>query len=144
MLKFNRKTEYGLIALRYLASKSASNGLVSAREISDAYKIPYPVLSKVLQQLHASKIISSVQGTKGGYVLSQPLEAITLARVVEIFEGPLGVTDCLGHNASEACFLNDMCNVKSVFHLINRRIAEMLRSISLKELQQSHSKEHSL
>jgi Rrf2 family protein len=135
MLKFNRKTEYGLIALRYIASRGAM-GRVSAREISDAYQIPYPVLSKVLQQLHGAGIISSVQGTKGGYTLHRPLEQVSLAQLVEIFEGPLGVTDCIGQSlhAGGSCSLTHVCNVKSVFHGINQRIAEMLRNISLKEM----------
>lgn len=134
MLKFNRKTEYGLIALRYLAAQSGKSAMVSAREISDAYKIPYPVLSKVLQQLHLSGIIDSVQGTKGGYAIRQPLESVTLAKLVEIFEGPLAVTDCQGHELGSICFLNDVCNVKGVFHSINKRIATMLNEINLKEI----------
>jgi Rrf2 family protein len=94
-------------------------------------------MSKVLQKLHAHGLIASVQGTKGGYTLSMPLEAINLAQLVEIFEGPLGVTDCIGHNTKAACFLNDVCQVKGAFHSINQRIADMLRSITLKEMPRS-------
>lgn len=142
MLKFNRKTEYGVIALRYIASHATPGTLVSARAISDTYKIPYPVLSKVLQQLHLRGIINSVQGTKGGYTLKVPLEQLTLAQLVEIFEGPLGVTDCIGHNTQSACFLNDVCNVKGVFHSINHRIADMLRAITLKDLKGERHDHH--
>ena len=140
MLKFNRKTEYGVIALRYLAAQQKPGVMVSAREISDTYKIPYPILSKVLQQLHLHGMINSVQGTKGGYTLKVPLESLTLAQLVEIFEGPLGVTDCM--NAHQACFLNDHCNVKGVFHNINKKIAEMLQSITLKEMKGGHRDHH--
>ncbi len=140
MLKFNRKTEYGLIALRYLAQQlqQDEDRLVSAREISNAYKIPYPVLSKVLQQLQAKGLIHSVQGTRGGYALKRCLHEITLADLVEVFEGPLGVTDCLC--ASElGCFLNDVCNVKMLFANLNERIGEMLAEINLQDLSQFES-----
>ena len=132
MLKFNRKTEYGLIALRHIASCAADGNVVSAREISDTYKIPYPMMSKVLQQLHKHRVIESVQGIRGGYSIRHSLEDVTLAQVVEIFEGPLGVTDCIGQDLG--CILNDSCQVKGLFHNINSRIAAMLNDINLKEL----------
>ena len=49
MLKLTKKADYGLIALRHLAT--APQACSSAKDISEAYRIPLPLLSKVLQKL---------------------------------------------------------------------------------------------
>ena len=58
MLKLTKKADYGLIALRHLAGRS-SKAAASAKDIAEAYRIPLPLLSKVLQKLtHAGLLIS--------------------------------------------------------------------------------------
>jgi DNA-binding IscR family transcriptional regulator len=56
MLKLTRKADYGLIALKHMALK---NGSASAREISDSYGIPLPLLSKVSQKLARTGFVQS-------------------------------------------------------------------------------------
>ena len=131
MLKFNRKTEYALISLSYLAKRQSQQ--ISAREINLAYKIPYPVLSKVLQKLNSSGLLVSVQGAKGGYRLARPLDEIKLMDVAELFEGSLGIVECI-HEQETPCFLNDVCNIKSVFVSLNDKIYDILSQLSLADL----------
>ena len=52
MLKLTKKADYGLIALRHLACQAKTG---SAKEIADRYRIPLPLLSKVLQTLPFSE-----------------------------------------------------------------------------------------
>ena len=56
MLKFNRTTEYGLIALRHLSQRQADDAS-SAREIADLYGLPFDILAKTLQRLKESGMI---------------------------------------------------------------------------------------
>ena len=51
MLKLTKKADYGLIALRHLATSRGARGSASAKDIAAAYRIPLPLLSKVLQKL---------------------------------------------------------------------------------------------
>ena len=51
MLKLTKKADYGLIALRHLAAGRKSRVSASAKDIAEAYRIPLPLLSKVLQKL---------------------------------------------------------------------------------------------
>ena len=48
MLKLTKKADYGLISLKHLAVNRAK-GSASAKELADAYRIPVPMLAKVLQ-----------------------------------------------------------------------------------------------
>lgn len=58
MLKLTKKADYGLIALRHLAVDRA-RGSASAREIACRYRIPLPLLSKVLQKLARSGLLAA-------------------------------------------------------------------------------------
>jgi len=64
MLKLTKKADYGLIALRHLASIPTLTA--STKEIADTYHLPVPLLAKVLQRLTQTKILISVAGTNGG------------------------------------------------------------------------------
>ena len=53
MLKLTKKADYGLIALTHLAGQRGSGvcSNASAKDIAEAYRIPLPLLSKVLLRL---------------------------------------------------------------------------------------------
>ena len=50
MLKLTKKADYGLIAMRHLAGRSAQSAC-SAKDVADAHGIPPELLAKILQRL---------------------------------------------------------------------------------------------
>ena len=58
MLKFTRKTEYALMAIKYMQTKPVYS-ITTAKEISDNINIPFQNLSKILQFLKNYFIILS-------------------------------------------------------------------------------------
>ena len=93
MLKLTKKADYGLIALRHLAlAAHTPRGNASAKDIAEAYGIPLPLLSKVLQKLAKGGLLASEQGTNGGYRLARDaasisaLEAIRTIAEVELIQ----------------------------------------------------------
>ena len=109
MLKLTRKTEYALIALRFLKLKSAGQP-VTARKISEIEHIPLSILSKVLQHLSKENLIETVKGAHGGYQLSVDLNKINLWNFLEKMEGPLGLVDCLQNSQ---CDQEDNCSIQT-------------------------------
>jgi Rrf2 family protein len=77
MLKLSKRTEYAIMAARYLALKNSGN-CVTAKEIAEDYQIPYQLVAKVLQNFARTELVSSIQGAKGGYVLNKLPEEISL------------------------------------------------------------------
>ena len=53
MLKLSKRTEYAIMAARYLALKNSGN-CVTAKEIAEDYQIPYQLVAKVLQNFALS------------------------------------------------------------------------------------------
>ncbi len=134
MLHFNRKTEYALIAIEHMIRKAkSSEALTSTREVAKVYHIPYPILAKVLQKLAAKGLIKSVHGTKGGYVLAKAPTDISLATIVEVFEGPLAVAECF-RDEKITCPQWDGCVIKSPLYELNHKIYSMLQNTSVADL----------
>ena len=133
MLKLNRTTEYGLIALRHL-SQRASGEAASAREIAEVYGLPFDILAKTLQRLKEAGIVQSAQGARGGYRIQRQLEHVTLAEFLELMEGAGGVVACVEQADDEpACEFQGRCQIHSMMRGLNDRMKAFLSSIRLSE-----------
>ncbi len=130
MLRLSKKTEYALIALREIALNSGKH-VTTAREISEFHQIPRDLLAKILQVLARQGFIQSLQGAHGGYVLSKPIDDITLLRLLEVLEGPAGLVDCLVPG-KETCVREDVCTIRHELSQVNRRVLEVLQGVTLR------------
>ena len=132
MLRLSKKSDYALIAMRHLATRSDAGTSSSAREISEAYDIPLELLAKVLQRLVRSRLLVSVQGTRGGYRLARPAAMISVADVIQAVDGPVTVTACStdDHN----CDQYSKCSVRDPLWKIKNRIVEALNTVSVAEM----------
>lgn len=130
MLKLTKKADYGLIALRHLATTSGRSA--SAKDMSDAYRIPAPILSKVLQQLVRGGLLISEQGASGGYRLSRPAQDISALEAIRTIDGPIVLTACFTDHAG--CNLSDDCTVREPLRKIHEGILRLLASISISDM----------
>ncbi|MCC7343710.1 MAG: Rrf2 family transcriptional regulator [Deltaproteobacteria bacterium] len=134
MLHFNKKTEYALLAIEHMIRKEGQAlPVTSTREISQSCHIPYPLLAKVMQRLAAHGVIRAFQGTKGGYVLAKPPGDITVAHVVEIFDGPFAVAECF-NGEKITCPQWDGCLIKGPFYELNHKIYNLLAQTTVADL----------
>jgi Rrf2 family protein len=138
MIHFNRKTEYAILAVEHMARKGDSS-ITSTREVADAYHIPYPLLAKVLQKLAAKGTIKAVHGTKGGYVLAKRPSDISIADVVEIFDGPVAVAECF-REEKITCPQWDGCHIKDPFYELNTKIHDLLAQTKITDLTRTHER----
>jgi Rrf2 family protein len=137
MLKLTKKADYGLIALRHLAmtEASAENGAptsASAKAISDEYRIPLPLLSKVLQRLAKGGFLESLQGTNGGYRLARSSGEISVLEVIHTIDGPVILTSCF-HGESE-CEQTSTCTVREPLRKVHEAIKSLLSGITIADI----------
>ena len=130
MLKLTRKVEYALIALRYMQRKKERE-CASAKEISLLYRIPLSLLSKILQELSKNKIIQAVQGPHGGYYLNIIPENLSMAELINILEGPVGIMDC---SIDSDCIQLKKCNIKNPINEVNNAIIRVLNNMTLADI----------
>jgi len=130
---FSKKCEYGMQAILYLAAKENSS-LVSAEEISKVLKIPREFISKILQSLKESGLISSSKGKSGGFSLAKPASRIKLLDIVAAIDG-LDMFDSCVLGFAE-CSPTHPCPVHNTWGTLRDQTYDMLGSETIDNLKE--------
>ena len=132
MLRLSKKADYALMAMKHLARKTDASASTSAREIAEQFDIPIELMAKVLQRLARRGLVTSHQGTRGGYRLAKAPSVISVADIIQAIDGPLTVTAC--STDDEQCEQFGKCNVRDPLWRIKDRILSALAECSLAEI----------
>src|SRR5687767_13772008 len=119
------------MAMNHLATR-ADVASASAREIAEQYDIPIVLMAKVLQRLARRGLLTSHQGTRGGYRLGRATSAISVADIIQAIDGPLTVTAC--STDSDSCGQYAKCSVRDPLWRLKDRIIAALVTCSLQEI----------
>ena len=131
MLRFSKKADYALIALKDLASRP-DGASSNAREIANRYDSAPGVMAKVLQRLAKMGVIASHHGTRGGYYLARSAHQISDDDIIQAIDGPFLVTAC--SDEDETCDQYAKCNVRDPLWRLNDLILQSLSSFTVDEL----------
>ena len=131
MLKLTKKADYGLIALKHLAMRNPVQ-TASAKDIAEAYGIPLPLLSKILQKLAKNGFLRSAQGTNGGYRLARDPREMTALEVIRSIDGPIILTSCFTDNGE--CHHSDRCSVREPLRKVHEGILRLLSNITIADI----------
>lgn len=138
MVKLNRTTEYGLIALRHMSAKESQgdSSVTSARELADSYGLPFEITAKTLQRMRDTGLIISAQGARGGYTIGRSPADLNVSEFLELMEGPQAIVSCTGPHAmpSSSCEYEKKCVVKGIMGDLNERVKYFLSGIRLVDL----------
>ena len=131
MLRVNKKTEYGIIALLYLAQQDEQTA--SVRQMASTCSIPETLLSKIMQTMKAKGLVQPMYGNQGGYKLTRSLNDINLLEVAQTLQGPIQVTECVGDTGNQ-CPVKSSCTIISPMNVLNEKIVTLFQSTSLEAL----------
>mgnify|MGYP000856810567 CR=1 FL=1 len=90
---FSKATGYGIRALAYLARQTDLR-LCGLSEIASSENIPPVYLRKLLGELRRHRIVKSVKGIHGGYLLAQEPQNITLWDVFKVLDHNPYMDEC--------------------------------------------------
>jgi FeS assembly SUF system regulator len=128
MLRISKLTDYGIVLLAHFA-QGEEGATCTARELSEATGLPFPVVGKVLKTLAQTGLLVSHRGAKGGYALARPPGEISVAEIIEALEGPIALMECSagpGH-----CEKETTCRVRDPWQLIHEAIRSTLARVTL-------------
>jgi Rrf2 family protein len=91
----SQTAEYAVRATLYLAGAGRFGTTVPAETISTALGAPANYLSKTLHQLARAGIVRGMRGPTGGFRLAVAPAELTVARIIELFDGPVTKATCL-------------------------------------------------
>lgn len=106
----------------------------TVKEIAAQYGCPTDVTARVLQALAGKSVLNSEQGAHGGYMIAKDLSRVSFYELLEMILGPMGVAKCLQEAQEGACDLRETCNIVSPIQLLNRKLSDFYRSLSVAEL----------
>jgi FeS assembly SUF system regulator len=123
-------TDYATVVLASLAQQPDTHR--AAAELAERTRLAKPTVSKVLKGLQRAGMVISSRGAQGGYRLARRPEEITAAQILDVFEGPIAITECSG--ASSQCGIERLCRVGSAWQRVNAAIRRALEDVTLREL----------
>ena len=129
-MKLSTKGRYGVKAMVDLAINYGEQP-VSIKSISERQSISEYYLEQLFSSLRRAKLIKSVRGAQGGYVLNRAPEEITIYDIIYVLEGPIEVSNCL---EEVSCNNIDCCATRLLWKKIKNSIDSVTSSITLKDI----------
>ncbi|MGH4125166.1 MAG: RrF2 family transcriptional regulator [Clostridium sp.] len=129
-MKLSTKGRYGVKAMVDLAINYGEQP-ISIKSISERQSISEYYLEQLFSSLRKAKLIKSVRGAQGGYILNRAPEEITIYDVINVLEGPIEISDCLEEGS---CNNIDCCATRLLWKKIKNSIDSVTTSITLQDI----------
>jgi FeS assembly SUF system regulator len=130
-MRLSHLADYAVVLMTAAARREAEQRL-SATELSMETGVPLPTAQKLMGQLATAGLLSSARGAAGGFALSRPATAISLADIVEAVEGPIAMTVC--SEGRTDCALDAHCRIKPHMGVVGNAVRGALGAVSLTSL----------
>ena len=126
MFRVNRQTDYAVRVVLAL-SKMPQGTRMTTSEIGQKMLIPPSLLQRIVAELANGGFIKTQAGRDGGISLAHLPNQITLLQIVERFEGPMVISDCILKEGD--CPFENKCPVSCQWKRLNDLLrAEMDRT----------------
>ena len=132
-MNISTKGRYGLramldLAANYQGKPVTLNNIAKRQGISEGY------LEQLMMHLKRSRLVKSVRGAQGGYVLAKKPEDITVGEIFRALEGPIAPVACVSEDFPDECGRFEGCATRVVWEDVRNRVAEVLDSYTLAKL----------
>ena len=129
-MKLSTKGRYGVKAMVELAINYGGAPL-SIKTISKRQNISEYYLEQLFSPLRKAKLITSIRGAQGGYVLSREPKDITVAEIKYVLEGPIEIAECID---GVSCDNLDCCATRLLWAKIKNSIDDVMKSVTLQDI----------
>lgn len=131
-MKLSTRGRYGVRAMVDLAIHYGKTP-VSIKCISERQGISESYLEQLFSPLRKAKLIKSIRGAQGGYVLSREPKNITASDIIEVLEGPIEISSCVDEGVCNSKNY-DCCSTRLLWSKIKTSIEEIMQSVTLQDL----------
>lgn len=133
-MKLSAKVEYGVRAMAVLAIHY-HEGPQPLREVADKEAISLKFLEQIFPDLRRAELVTSMRGSRGGYMLARAPNLIRVGDIVRAVEGPITPVSCLSENDTDPCCRHrDGCLTRQVWARLRDKINDVLDEVTLDEL----------
>jgi len=132
-MRLSSLADYAIVMMSAAARHCGGAARLNATLLAEETGVPLPTAQKLVSRLGAAGLIESARGTGGGFRLSRPPSAITLADIVEAVEGPIALTACVDHGSHDCC-IEEACRLKPHWNAVNNAVRGALAEVTLASL----------
>ena len=133
MLKINRQTDYAVRVVLALA-RQGPGAKRSTAEIQQEMLVPKAFMSRIVAQLARAGLLNTFPGRDGGLMLPRPASQITLKDIVEAFEGPILLSQCLQVKGEDDCPFQVNCPVRPKWGRVQVAMLREMAAITFEDL----------
>jgi Rrf2 family iron-sulfur cluster assembly transcriptional regulator len=133
MLRINRQTDYAVRVMLSLAKRGPGVRL-STKTIQQEMLIPPAFMMRIVAQLARTEFLDTFPGREGGLMLSRPANQITLKDIVEAFEGPMMLSQCLQVKGEDDCPFQSDCPVRTKWGRVQVAMLREMAKINFEDL----------
>lgn len=130
-MKLSKKSRYGIAALIDLAIYQ-KEGRVALNNIAERNKISLQYLEQVFAALRRNKIVKSIKGAQGGYLLAKDVKDITVAEIIDALDGTYKIEEEEGESVASHIIQD------KIVDRVNDNLDEILTNITLRDLLEAH------
>lgn len=93
-MKISTKGRYGLTIMIELAKKYGE-GPTSLKSIAQSHELSEHYLEQLIAPLRNARLVKSIRGAYGGYILADEPSKITAGDIIRVLEGPISPVEVL-------------------------------------------------
>lgn len=138
-MKYSPAVEQACCIMGLVATAAKEGTVVTNDQLSSQLKVSPSYLKKITRKLTVAHLIASALGSRGGFMLAQPMKQITLLDVVEAIEGrdelfrPSGLIERVFHKQKKAANIG-LTRIEQTFNESEKAAKAKLRKLTLETL----------
>ena len=132
-VRLSSKGRYAVMALADLA-KFSQNEPISLRDISLRQGISLVYLEQLFLKLKKEKIVLSVRGNRGGYILSKSAKEIKISDILKAVEEKIKTMGCEKHSKKGCNGKSTKCISHDLWHELEEYINDFFEKKNLNDL----------
>ncbi len=131
IMKFTARGEYGIRAMAFLALRE-KEAPVSLQKMSQADRLPITFLAQIMSALRKARLVDSVRGSHGGYLLSRPAAQIKVGEILRALKEDTSFLHCL--KEKERCERTESCPSRSFWGRAKKSLDSLMEETTLADL----------
>jgi Rrf2 family transcriptional regulator, iron-sulfur cluster assembly transcription factor len=129
-MRLTTRGRYAVTAMLDLALNGISRP-ISLADISQRQDISLSYLEQLFAKLRQNKLVASVRGPGGGYLLNRAANEINVAQIIDAVNESVDATNCRGKGN---CQQGEVCLTHHLWQDLSDKIHDFLSDITLDQL----------
>ena len=130
-MKLSTRSRYGTRLLLDMA-QHYNQGPIQLGDIAKRQDISVKYLEQIIIPLKKAHFIETVRGPKGGHILARPPEEISVAEIVGLLDGGIGLVECT--ERAEVCGRASTCPTRLIWKKASQAMFDTLKSVTLADM----------